>query len=47
MTSLVDRTRDTATIAGLITRPEVRLLTLLGPPGIGNSPYAGKNDEVN
>lgn len=37
MTSLVDRVRDAATVLQLITRPDVRLLTLLGPPGIGKT----------
>ena len=37
MTSLVDRVRDAANLIQLITRPDVRLLTLLGPPGIGKT----------
>lgn len=37
MTSLVDRVHDAANVIHLITRPDVRLLTLLGPPGIGKT----------
>ena len=40
MTSLVDRLRDTAIVTGLLTRADVRLLTLLGPPGIGKTRLA-------
>lgn len=40
MTSLVDRVQDTAHIVRLLTKPEVRLLTLLGPPGIGKTRLA-------
>ena len=37
MTSLVDRVHDAAIVARLLTRVDVRLLTLLGPPGIGKT----------
>jgi predicted ATPase/DNA-binding XRE family transcriptional regulator len=37
MTSLVDRVRDAATVVQLLKRADVRLLTLLGPPGIGKT----------
>ncbi|MEZ4617338.1 MAG: helix-turn-helix domain-containing protein [Caldilineaceae bacterium] len=40
MTSLVDRVHDTAKVAELITHADVRLLTLLGPPGIGKTRLA-------
>jgi predicted ATPase/transcriptional regulator with XRE-family HTH domain len=40
MTSLVDRLRDTAIVTALLTRADVRLLTLLGPPGIGKTRLA-------
>lgn len=40
MTSLVNRLRDTANVAGLLTSGDVRLLTLLGPPGIGKTRLA-------
>ena len=40
MTSLVDRVQDTAHVVRLLTKPEVRLLTLLGPPGIGKTRLA-------
>ncbi len=37
LTSLVDRVRDVAALDDLIARPEVRLLSILGPPGIGKT----------
>lgn len=37
LTSLVDRVRDVATLEDLIARPDVRLLSILGPPGIGKT----------
>ena len=40
LTSLVDRLRDTAIVTDLLTRADVRLLTLLGPPGIGKTRLA-------
>ncbi|MBX3051806.1 MAG: helix-turn-helix domain-containing protein [Caldilineaceae bacterium] len=40
MTSLIDRRRDTAIVTALLTRADVRLLTLLGPPGIGKTRLA-------
>ncbi len=40
MTSLVDRVQDTANVVKLLTLPDVRLLTLLGPPGIGKTRLA-------
>lgn len=40
MTSLVDRVQDTAKVVRLLMRPDVRLLTLLGPPGIGKTRLA-------
>lgn len=40
MTSLVNRLRDTANVAALLTSGDVRLLTLLGPPGIGKTRLA-------
>jgi len=40
ITSLVDRLRDTAIVTDLLTRTDVRLLTLLGPPGIGKTRLA-------
>lgn len=46
MTSLVDRIHDTATVVRLLTRPDVRLLTLLGPPGIGKTRLALHSAEM-
>lgn len=37
LTSLVDRVHDIATVAAVLTRDDVRLLTLIGPPGIGKT----------
>ena len=37
MTSLVDRVRDADNVIQLLRRADVRLLTLLGPPGIGKT----------
>ncbi len=37
MTSVVERVRDATNVARLLTQPDVRLLTLLGPPGIGKT----------
>ncbi|HRA55503.1 MAG TPA: helix-turn-helix domain-containing protein, partial [Thermoflexales bacterium] len=37
LTSLVDRVRDVAALEDLIARPDVRLLSILGPPGIGKT----------
>lgn len=37
LTSLIDRVRDIATVTALLTRDNVRLLTLIGPPGIGKT----------
>lgn len=37
LTSLIDRTRDIAAVVTLLTRKDVRLLTLIGPPGIGKT----------
>jgi predicted ATPase/transcriptional regulator with XRE-family HTH domain len=40
MTSLVERAVDTANVARLLTTTDVRLLTLLGSPGIGKTRLA-------
>lgn len=40
MTSLINRLRDTANVAGLLQQVDLRLLTLLGPPGIGKTRLA-------
>lgn len=37
MTALINRVRDIASVTALLTRAEVRLLTLIGPPGIGKT----------
>ena len=37
LTSLIDRVHDIAAVSALLTRDDVRLLTLLGPPGIGKT----------
>ncbi len=40
MTSLVDRVRDTANVIQVLTRTDVRLVTVLGSPGIGKTRLA-------
>lgn len=37
MTSMVNRVRDLAAVTALLLRDDVRLLTLLGPPGMGKT----------
>jgi predicted ATPase/transcriptional regulator with XRE-family HTH domain len=37
LTSFVNRTRDVAAVTTLLRRGDVRLLTLIGPPGIGKT----------
>jgi predicted ATPase/transcriptional regulator with XRE-family HTH domain len=40
LTSLVNRQRDSAQVVALLSQVDVRLLTLLGPPGIGKTRLA-------
>lgn len=40
LTSFVNRTHDIATVTRLLRTPDVRLLTLVGPPGIGKTRLA-------
>ncbi|HEX5690627.1 MAG TPA: helix-turn-helix domain-containing protein, partial [Roseiflexaceae bacterium] len=37
LTTLIDRTVEVAAICDYLKRPDVRLLTLIGPPGIGKT----------
>ncbi len=37
LTSFINRVNDDAAVVGLLTRDEVRLVTLIGPPGIGKT----------
>ena len=37
LTSLIDRIHDLAVLSDIIARPDVRLLSILGPPGIGKT----------
>jgi len=37
LTSFIDRTRELAEVCEKLLRPDVRLLTLVGPPGIGKT----------
>ena len=37
LTSFIDRTSELAAVQARLTQPDVRLLTLVGPPGIGKT----------
>jgi predicted ATPase len=37
LTTLIDRSAEVAAVCGYLQRPDVRLLTLVGPPGIGKT----------
>jgi predicted ATPase/DNA-binding XRE family transcriptional regulator len=37
LTSTINRTHDLKVVTGLLARPDVRLVTLIGPPGIGKT----------